>query len=62
MMHHVAMPARHILSALRVDASSISRLDGEAIVLIPHFAMVDVNVSPRDIKTLDFDPALAEFG
>lgn len=54
MLQHLAMPARHILSALRVNASSISRLDCEAVVLIPHFAMVDVNVSPRDIKTLDF--------
>ena len=53
MLQHLAMLARYILSALRVYASSISRLDGEALVLIPHFAVVDVNVSPRDIKTLD---------
>eukprot|EP00966_Prymnesium_polylepis_P179767 4162169-Prymnesium_polylepis.3 len=43
---------QNVLRALRVDARAVHRLYGEAVVLVPHGAVVDVDVAPGDVKAI----------
>ena len=56
---NAATPARRVLGALGVDAPPVAGLDREAVVLVPHAAVVDVDVPPRDVKAFSHTPLRA---